>query len=201
MDSNTSMESTAASIKEMLLPGAVPSRTRMLDRTLRSLTPEQMEMVERAVKVAVSSASRNLICDAVESRDMLTLNATARWGKPVKLQPLESALNAEFSEADQTYDIYSPEYEAHIEAYVTYHDYCVTCTPHDRDLEFDDVEEPEHAHYVDYIQDYELMDAVQEHPERVTELVRLAAQRGGLNPDVLDDYLGAEHKTLADGVL
>ncbi|GAB2707672.1 hypothetical protein ACX801_07925 [Arthrobacter bambusae] len=50
-----------------------------------------------------------------------------------------------------------------------------------------------------YKQDHDLIDAVEEHPHVVAELVRLAAERRGIDPELAREVGRAPH--LAEGIL
>ena len=190
-------------IRETLLPGASASRSRGLTGVLTSLNETQLLSVQRAVEIAKASSSLSLVRDAVESSDFATVNAADKWGRILNVRAVEAALNAEFA-GTRNYDVYSPAFEAHIEAYATYHDRCYKCEPYDRDLDEDFLESDavtDHGHYIDYLQDYDLMDAVEHHPARVTELVRFAVEHRGITPSLLEDFLSAPARTLVDGLL
>lgn len=199
------MNPTITNIIAILLPDASPSRTRMLERSLRSMAPAQLEDTRKAVAVAITSHKLSQIRDLVESRDLLTIGAISKWNQWVNLRDLEGALSQELGVRDLPYDMYSPAFEAHVEAYVTYHSHCSTnCDPYDFDIDYryyGDMQEPEPGHYADYLQDAWLMHFVEKYPEKVSELVKLAAERRGINESLLKEYFDSESAALSSGLL
>lgn len=203
------METAKTSLKQniiqTLLPDATPSRRQMLERVLSTMSAAQLEDTDKAIDVALTQRKMSLIRDIVESRNLLAIAAISKWETMVNTADIESALNQQFSSGDSMYDVYSPSFDAHVEAYVTYHTHCSNCIPHDVEAEYDllgaGFTAPPHGHYVDYLQDFDLMDLVEEHPDMVTELVRLAAERRGIDPDFFKEYLKAETSALSGGLL
>jgi hypothetical protein len=169
------------------------------------MTPKQLEETERATAVAVRSSYLSQIRDVVESRDLLAISAISKWDQWVNVRDLEGALSQELGVRDLPYDVYSPAFSAHVEAYVTYHAYCSgDCKPYNTDFDYDMIEEedePAPRHYMDYAQDILLMEIVEAHPERVSELVRLAAERRGIDEALLKDYFNGESAALSSGLL
>lgn len=208
MDTNEiTREGVIAAIIGVLLPDAPPSRARVMTRVLNSLTGAQLATINEAVVAAFRTKQMSVLRDAVESRDLLTIEAAARWGKMMNLRALEGALNQQFSISDLSYDIYLPVFEAHIEAYATYHSHCGNCTPYDRDIEYSALEgtgvvaPTEVRHYLDYLQDYELMELVEENPEMVSTLVKFAAERGGIDEELLAEIKASDGNALLEGIL
>jgi hypothetical protein len=196
----------ALSIITTLLPDASPSRRNTLERVTSSMTEAQLEETIKAVSVGVRDMKVSRIRDIVESRDLLSITYISKWDAMVDISDIEMRLSQSFSRGDSMYDIYSPEFAAHVEAYATYHSYCVGgCYPHDLEADYDLIDKsfqtPAHGHYVDYLQDYDLMDVVEDNPDRVSELVRLAAERRGIDKGIVKEYLDADSSALADGLL
>ena len=204
MEVTTKTEITE-SIIAILLPDAAPSRRRMLERAISSMDEAQLDDTAKAVAVGVREAKTSKIRDIVEARDLLSITYISKWGKMIDIGLLESELNQSFSHGDQMYDVYSPNFEAHVEAYMTYHTHCTACQPHDLDIDYSLLDEtspePAQGHYVNYSQDYDLMEFVEKYPERVTELVRLAAERRGLSEKFVKEYFTADSSALAAGLL
>lgn len=204
MGTNT-REAMALNIINTLLPDASPSRRKTLERVTSSMTEAQLEDTTKVVAVGVRSMKRSRVMDIVESRDLIAITFISKWNEMVDISGIEGALNQSLSEGDDMYDVYSPEFAAHVEAYVTYHRHCNNCHPHDMDAEYDLIGKnfpaPARGHYVDYLQDYDLMEFVEAHPDRVSELVRLAAERWGLNKQIVKEHLDADSSALVDGLL
>jgi hypothetical protein len=204
MGKNTK-EEMIRSIVEKLLPDASPSRRKTLERVTSSMTENQLKETMKAVAVGVRDMKVSRIRDIVESRDLLAITYISKWGEMVDLSDIEGRLSQSFSRGDSMYDVYSPKFAAHVEAYMTYHSHCAVCYPHDLDADYDliskDFPVPAHGHYVDYLQDYDLMKFVEKNPSRVSELVRLAAERRGLNAQIVKEYLDADSGALVDGLL
>lgn len=202
MSSKTELIETIVST---LLPDAAPSRRKMLERVTSTMTDAQLQDTIKAVAVGVRETNLSRIRDIVESRDIIAITYISKWEQMVDISPIEAELNAQFSKLDEMYDVYSPTFEAHVEAYMTYHSYCTACQPHDLDTDYSMLDEtfpkPPVGHYVDYLQDSDLMDFVQKNPQRVSELVRLAAERRGINKKLVKDYFAADASALAAGLL
>jgi hypothetical protein len=105
------------------------------------------------------------------------------------------------------YDEYSETYDAHVEAFATYHSHCDGCLPYDRDMDYSAFDgtgisiPAETGHYLNYLQDHELMDLVEEHPEHVTLLVKFAAERSGIDPELVDELINPRGAALKEGLL
>lgn len=202
------MNEIAERIVAVLLPDATPSRRRMLERSLSSMTPAQLEDTLKAVATAIHDNKLSQVRDLVESRDLLAIGALSKWDQWINVREIEGALSQELCVRDQPYDVYSPAFEAHIEAYVRYHEHCSgACSPYDTEIDYSALEDnvmfpvPPVGHYRDYLQDSALMEIVEKHPERVSELVRIAAERRGISKTFLKEYLKSDTKALAAGLL
>jgi hypothetical protein len=197
-------EAMALNIINTLLPDASPSRRKTLERVTSSMTDVQLEETTKVVAVGVRDRNVSRVRDIVESRDLIAITYISKWDEMVDISDIEGKLNQNLR-GDSTYDVYSPEFAAHVEAYMTYHSYCTNCQPHDLDTDYDLLDEsfpkPSHGHYVDYLQDHDLMDFVEANPDRVSELVRLAAERRGLNEEIVKEYLDADSSALVHGLL
>lgn len=193
------------SIISALLPDAAPSRRKTLERVTSTMTEAQLQDTANAVAVGVRDMNLSRIRDIVESRDLISIQIISKWDQMIDTAALEAELNQQFSKMDDMYDVYSPAFDAHVEAYMTYHSHCATCQPYDLDTDYSMLDEtfpkPAEGHYVDYLQDAELMTFVEKYPERVTELVRLAAERRGLDRKLVKEYFAADASALAAGLL
>lgn len=203
MDKET-REETSRAIVHYLLPDASESRRKNLEQVVSSMTDSQLKEAEDAMGIGAREWKTSVVRDLIESRDLTAISYISRFGQIVDLSALEEQLNQRFSSGDSMYDTYSPTFVAHVEAFATYHNQCGNCKPYDWDTDYElleGTEVPQRGHYVDYLQDYELMEAVEEHPERVTELVRIAKQRRGLSPEIIKEYFEGDSHALGDGIL
>lgn len=194
-------------ITSAFYPGDDTSRTSILTRVLTSLTEEQLGEISRAIGIAFEVRKVSVVRDAVESRNLRLISAIAQYGTIVDLADLNGELNRQFGESDEMYDEYTETYDAHVEAFATYHSHCDGCLPYDRDMDYSAFDgtgisiPAETGHYLNYLQDYELMDLVEEHPEHVTLLVKFAAERSGIDPELVDELINPRGAALKEGLL
>lgn len=193
-----SREERIAKMAKALYPAAAEGRSLALRKSLARLSEVQFETAEQAVRVGLERQRPRLVADLIETGDVLSLEATARWGRVLRVWDLEATLREQLG----GFDAYGETFAAHVEAWVTYHDHCSDCTPHDPTMDYELLDGPAPAlgHYTEYGYDYDLIDAVEEAPHMVSTLVRLAAERRGIDAEVVREALSVP-TALSDGAL
>lgn len=200
-----SREAEIERIVSVLYPGGSASRTAALRGKLSTLDEAQFAAASAAVQAGLARAKKSVVADLIEARDIPSIEATAKWGKVIVVGELEARLSEIFG----IYDIYTPAFEAHVQAKATYHEHCGpkgSCDPYDTAADYEFLEEegqhvPLQGHYLEYEQDGELIELVEQSPEMVAVLVRLAAERRGIDGTVLTQLKESGVVALGEGLL